>query len=171
MSVDLMRGLYDYHRWANRRLFDHAAGLGDLVVQQDVGVHFSFPTIKGMFAHLYGADRIWLERWQGSSPTRLYGDADFPSLADLRTRWDELEVEQRRFVEALGVADLERPVHYRDTRGHPYTAVLGPLLQHVVNHATHHRSEIATMLTEVSGAPPDSGINTYLMITSGQARR
>jgi uncharacterized damage-inducible protein DinB len=38
---------------------------------------------------------------------------------------------------------------------------LGPLLQHVVNHATHHRSEVATMLTIVSGSPPDTGINTY----------
>ena len=24
MSVDLMRGLYDYHRWANRTLYDDA---------------------------------------------------------------------------------------------------------------------------------------------------
>jgi uncharacterized damage-inducible protein DinB len=28
MSVELIRELYDYHRWANRRLFDVAAGLG-----------------------------------------------------------------------------------------------------------------------------------------------
>ena len=28
MSVELIRGLYDYHRWANRQLFDVAAGLG-----------------------------------------------------------------------------------------------------------------------------------------------
>jgi uncharacterized damage-inducible protein DinB len=31
----------------------------------------------------------------------------------------------------------------------------------VVNHATHHRSEVATMLTIISGSPPDTGINTY----------
>jgi uncharacterized damage-inducible protein DinB len=33
----------------------------------------------------------------------------------------------------------------------------------VANHATHHRSEIATMMTMISGSPPDSGINTYLL--------
>ena len=38
---------------------------------------------------------------------------------------------------------------------------LGMLLVHVPNHATHHRSEIATMLTMVSGPPPDTGINSY----------
>ena len=30
-----------------------------------------------------------------------------------------------------------------------------------MEHATHHRSEIATMITLISGSPPDTGINTY----------
>ena len=38
---------------------------------------------------------------------------------------------------------------------------LGMMLLHVPNHATHHRSEIATMLTMVSGSPPDTGITSY----------
>jgi len=68
MSVELIRELYDYHRWANRRLFGIASDLGDEVILRDMGKHWSFPTIKGMFAHLYGADRIWLSRWTGASP-------------------------------------------------------------------------------------------------------
>jgi uncharacterized damage-inducible protein DinB len=35
------------------------------------------------------------------------------------------------------------------------------LLLHVPTHAAHHRSELATMLTMVSGSPPDTGINSY----------
>jgi uncharacterized damage-inducible protein DinB len=35
------------------------------------------------------------------------------------------------------------------------------MLLHVPNHATHHRSEIATMLTMVSGSPPDTGLMSY----------
>jgi uncharacterized damage-inducible protein DinB len=45
---------------------------------------------------------------------------------------------------------------------------LWPLLQHVANHATHHRSEVATMLTMLSGSPPDTGIATYRLLVSGQ---
>jgi len=45
--------------------------------------------------------------------------------------------------------------------GELFTVALGPLLQHVVNHATHHRSEIATMITLISASPPDTGLNTY----------
>jgi uncharacterized damage-inducible protein DinB len=160
MSVALIRELYDYHRWANRRLFELAAGLGDSATR-DMGKHWSFPTLKGTFAHVYGADHLWLMRWKGSAPTRLLGDADFVSMAELRARWDALEAEQRSFVEALGEADLVRPVTYQNTRGEPFRVALGPLLQHVVNHATHHRSEAATMITLISGSPPDTGINTY----------
>ena len=161
MSVELIRGLYEYHRWANRRLFDVAAGLGDAAVTRDIGKHWSFPTVKGMFAHIYGADSIWLTRWKGTSPTRLSGDADFATLADLRKAWDILEAEQRAFVEGLAEADLARPVTYKNTEGAQFAVALGPLLQHVANHATHHRSEIATMITLISGSPPDTGINTY----------
>jgi uncharacterized damage-inducible protein DinB len=39
------------------------------------------------------------------------------------------------------------------------------LLHHVPNHATHHRSEINTMLTLISGSPPDTGINSYILET------
>ena len=161
MSTALIREHYDFHRWANRRLFDIAAGLGAEAVTRDMGKHWSFPTLKGMFSHIYGADRVWLARWKGESPARIYGDADFASIADLRTGWDALEAEQRVFVEGLAEGDLVRPLDYRNTEGAQFRVALGALLQHVVNHATHHRSEAATMLTLISGSPPDTGINSY----------
>jgi uncharacterized damage-inducible protein DinB len=82
-------------------------------------------------------------------------------MAELRAGWDALEAEQRAFVEGLAEADLTRPVHYRNTEGKAFQVALGALLQHVVNHATHHRSEAATMITLISGSPPDTGVNTY----------
>jgi uncharacterized damage-inducible protein DinB len=161
MNVDLIRELYAYHRWANGRLFTIAGDLGDAVVTRDMGKHWSFPTIKGMFAHLYGADSIWLSRWKGSSTGRMQGDADFSTLRDLRSKWDLLEKEQQAFVEGLSDRDFARPVTYTNNQGVESRVMLGPLLQHVVNHATHHRSEVATMITMVSGSPPDTGIATY----------
>jgi uncharacterized damage-inducible protein DinB len=160
MSVALIRELYDYHHWANRRLFGVAMALGEGITR-DMGQHWSFPTLKGMFAHICGADDAWLKRWKGASPGRILGDADFATAADLRARWDALEADQRSFLGGLGEADLARPVVYKNTQGQEFRVALGPLLQHVVNHATHHRSEAATMITMISGSPPDTGINTY----------
>ncbi len=161
MSTELIRNLYGYHHWANRRLFDVAVGLGEAAVARDMGKQWSVPTVKGMFAHIYGSDTIWLTRWRGTSPSRIPGDADFSSMADLRAKWDALESEQRAFVDGLDEAGLARVVSYKNTEGAEFNVALGALLQHVVNHATHHRSEAATMITLISGSPPDTGINTY----------
>lgn len=166
-AVELVRGLYDYHRWANRKLFDHAAGLGEEAVTRDVGKQFSYPTLLRMFGHLYGADWVWLARWKGQSPTTVPGD-EFKTLASVREKWDGLETEQTAFVEGLTAADLGRVVEYRNTAGKAFRLTLWPLLQHVANHATHHRSEIATMITMVAGSPPDTGVNTYLLVKTGQ---
>src|SRR5204862_2297332 len=116
MSLELIRGLYDYHRWANRRLFDVATALGEELSSRDAGKPFSFPTVKRMFGHLYGADWVWLSRWKGLSPTRLPG-AEFPTLASIRAPWDDLEREQGAFVEGLRSADLDRVVEYKNTEG------------------------------------------------------
>jgi uncharacterized damage-inducible protein DinB len=167
-AVSLIRSLYDYHRWANRRLFDVAATLGpDL--DRAVGTQFSVPTVKGMFAHLYGADWIWFQRFKGTSPGKLPGGDDFRTFDDLRARWDELEREQQAFVDSLTEADLGRIVEFKDTRGNPSRLPLGGLLQHVANHGTHHRSEVATMLTMLRGSPPGTDLVVYLREKAGQA--
>ena len=160
MSIELIRGLYDYHRWANRQLFDVALGLGAEAVARDMGTHWSFPTLTRTFGHIYGADWLWLQRFRGDSPTTVPG-ADFATLVALRPAWDALEMEQRAHLEGLADADLWRLLSYKNTQGVQAQATLGPLLQHVVNHATHHRSEIATMITLISGSPPDTGMATY----------
>lgn len=168
-ALDLVRGLYEYHRWANRRLFDVTAGLGEEAAGREVGEQFSFPTLRRMLAHLYGADWIWLSRWKGTSPTTLPG-SEIATLTELRARWDVTEREQRAFVDALAPADLARVVEYRNTQGKPFSAKLWPLLQHVANHATHHRSELATMITMISGSPPPTDLVVHELIKTGQMK-
>jgi uncharacterized damage-inducible protein DinB len=169
MSLAMIRDLYAYNRWANHRLFDFAAALGEEACSRDLGKHFSMPTVTRMFAHLYGAEWIWLNRWRGSSPTSLPG-AELGTMAAVRQTWDGLEAEEQAFVEGLSDADLGRTIDFKNTEGKAYSAPLGQLLQHVANHATHHRSEIATMVTLLSGSPPDTGINSWILMRTGQMR-
>jgi uncharacterized damage-inducible protein DinB len=169
MSTAMVRDLYAYHRWANRRLFDVASALGDDACARELGSHFSVPTPRRMFAHLYAADTNWLQRFKGVSPPGA-PFLDMASMTEVRAKWDVLEAEQQAFVEALSDAGLARTVEYKNSQGQAFRAPLGVLLQHVANHATHHRSEIATMLTLLSGSPPDTGINTWELLRTGQMR-
>lgn len=160
METTLIRELYGYHHWANRRLFEVAAGLGAEAAARDMGKHWSFPTLTGMFGHIYGADWLWLQRFKGVSSTSMPG-GQFATLEALRTAWDTFETEQRAYVEGLTDADLGRVVTFKNAQGIEGRVPLAPLLQHVVNHATHHRSEAAAMITLISGSPPDTGMATY----------
>lgn len=161
--------LYAYHRWANRRLFDVASALGEDVCGRELGTQFSMPSLRRMFAHLYGADALWLARWKGE-PTGPLPVVDISSMTALRKDWDALVAAQQAWVEALRPVDLGREMHYKDTAGNAYHTPLGILLAHVVAHGNHHRSEIATMLTMVAGSPPDTGIVTWHRTITGQLR-
>ena len=167
MSVELIRGLYDYHRWANRRLFDVALERGEEAASRAMGPQWSFPTVLRMFGHIYGADAVWLARWRGTPLPGMPG-GDIPTLRELRQAWDVFEADQRGYVEGLSEADLLRVLDYKNNAGLPQRAPLWKLIQHIVNHATHHRSEISTMLTMISGSPPDTGINSHILVTSAQ---
>lgn len=168
VTLETIRGLYDYDRWANRRLFDVASSLPPGKVGQEIGTQFSFPTLHGMLVHILGAEVIWLTRWQGTSPTAMPSAGDFPDLPALRRRWDEQDQRIRAFIEGLGDADLARVVHYKNSQGQAFQLPLWQLMQHVVNHSTHHRSELATMLTMLGVSPPPTDLVIYHLVRSGQ---
>ena len=92
--------LYGYDRWANRRMLDAVSRLTDAEFTRDLGS--SFPSVQATLAHLLAAHWVWLERWQGRSPSGL-PDAgwDVGSFAALREKWSEVEAGQQAFVEAL----------------------------------------------------------------------
>jgi uncharacterized damage-inducible protein DinB len=166
MSVAAIRALYDRHWWANRTLLDATAKLGEAAAAREIGKQFSEPSLARMFFHVYGVDSLWLSRWQGTSPTAI---PDEPAtLADLGGRWVSLERQQKAFIDALHEPDLDRLVDFRLISGKAYRQPLGLLLHHVADHGTHHRSEIATMLTMVSGSPPETGLARFLFTRSGQ---
>src|SRR5262249_48959763 len=174
MALDTIRTLYSRHWWANRTLLDVAARLGEDAVARQVGQQFSEPTLKRMFLHVYNVDELWLYRWRGVSPTPPKGgdvlrEAEVaPTLAALGERWGTLEREQAAYLDGLQEGDLTRMIHYRLFSGKEYAQPLALLLHDVTDHGTHHRSEIATMLTMISGSPPGTGLARFIAIRSGQ---
>ncbi len=168
MLTGIMKALYDYDRWANRRLFDAVTSLPPGTADRETGSQFSSPTLKGMLAHILGAEVNWLARWKGHSPISILSAKDFPDLDALRSRWNQLEAELSAFVSGLSEGDLARVIHYKTTEGQSRSLPLWPLMQHVANHSTHHRSELATMLTMLGSPPPPTDLVIYHLVQSGQ---
>jgi uncharacterized damage-inducible protein DinB len=80
----------------------------------------------------------------------------------LRARWTEIEREQIEFLQRLTAADLERPISYDNPPGTRWTYELRHMLQHLVNHSTYHRGQVAAMLRQLDTAPPATDFLVYL---------
>lgn len=152
MDTQDVRSLVDYHYWARDRVMAPVMGLTPDQYTRDLGN--SFRSIRDTLVHVYSAEWVWLARWKGISPTAHRTSAEFPDQVALDAAWREHERELRAFVDGIGERALSAPIEYKSLDGRPYRHLLGPMLQHVVNHATYHRGQITTMLRQLELGPP-----------------
>ena len=154
MTLQDLRTLLDHHYWARDRLFDAVAPVpvGDLT--RDMGN--SFGSIRDTLVHIYAAEWVWYQRWQGTSPKALIPGEQYPDLASLRRDWTDLEQKMRSLLEDLGDAGVERKMSYTLFSGASGNSPFCHMLQHVVNHASYHRGQVTTMLRQMGAAPAKS---------------
>ena len=148
--IDEIRGLYEYHRWANQRLLDAVSKLTPEQFNQNL--QSSFPSVRDTLVHMMGADWIWLARWKGVSPTSQPDTWDLSSFESIRAQWLLLEAQQTAYISALSDAALRSWIDYRTLKGEPFSNPLWQLLRHVVNHASYHRGQVTTMLRQLGAA-------------------
>ena len=149
--------LVDFSYWANRRLLGAVEALPAEAFTREIGRELSFPNLQGILVHIRGAEALWLGRWRGVSAGALERPATYSTVAALRTRWEAIEGDLRGFVGGLTDAELGRAIEYQTTAAQgrqTYRTPLWQMVQHVVNHGTHQRSETATMLTRLGSPPP-----------------
>jgi uncharacterized damage-inducible protein DinB len=149
--------LLAYNVWANRRVLDAVTSLTSDEWTRDLGS--SFPNVQSTTAHLIGVEWIWLERWQGRSPSSVPEWMNDPSSEQLQTVWEEIAT---RRSEMLNTDDFRRKVSYRLFNGTEGNNSLENLVLHVVNHSSYHRGQLATMLRQLGKQPPATDLLVYL---------
>ena len=166
VTPEYLTQLYDYNYWANHRILEAAEVLTEDQLFRSHG--HGWDSIHHTLVHMINAEWIWLERWQGNSPESLPPFEDFPDLAAIRMRWLEVEVDLRTFVSQQTPESLFREVAYTNTRGQALRVPLWQLLVHLANHGTHHRGELAAMLTVLGIPHQENDWYYYFLIKSGQ---
>ena len=151
MTPEEMRLLYDYNAWANRRALEACAPL--TTEQFTRGLGSSFGSLRDTLAHIWGAEWLWLERFQGRSPGSLPDASQFADLASLRGRWMELEASLLRFVRGLTQENLDRVMEYKTLKFGVYRNPLWQSMQHLVNHGSYHRGQVTTLLRQLGAQP------------------
>jgi uncharacterized damage-inducible protein DinB len=151
--------LFSYNRWANMRVLRSVSGIPLDEYTRSVGG--SFTTLRNTLIHLYGADWVWLERFDGRSPRALPEGNQASTARELEKIWREVEEGWAALVGALETARMREKLDYTSFTGDPFSRSVGEVLVHLVNHSTYHRGQIATLTRQLGHRPASTD---YLMM-------
>jgi uncharacterized damage-inducible protein DinB len=113
--------------------------------------------IEGTLQHIVWAEHLWLNRWLGKPNPAVRQGKDLPTLAAVRARFEEVEVERGNFL--AGAADrLEDTIVVRPTTGGEYVHTFGQMFRHLINHSSYHRGQIVTMIRQLGAIPPNTDL-------------
>jgi uncharacterized damage-inducible protein DinB len=144
MLANHIRQQFDFNIWAWKRVYASVHLLDEAAYRARRPLFET--TIHATLVHCLAAEFLWLERCHGRSPDTLFAPEMFSTLQAIEMRWLPVSEGWGRFLASLEDDDFARPVDYQNTRGVPYTLPLGDLCQHVINHATEHRSQLMPVL-------------------------
>jgi uncharacterized damage-inducible protein DinB len=152
----ILTDFFEHNTWANLRLLDACAGLTE--AQLGAAVPGTFGQLGATLVHLVAAEESYAARLtEAERPDRSWTEGPFPGVAALRER-------ARRCGEAL-VAAAAREKAGRILRGtwcgEPYALPASTILIQAINHATEHRAQVATILSQIGIEPPAMDGWTY----------
>jgi uncharacterized damage-inducible protein DinB len=155
-----------YHRWATGIVLEEAIALS--AEQLMTPIESSFACIYDTIVHLYQSDRIWLDRLEGR-PSGKFEDYEAPGcMWELRDAW--VAVQERMLDYASSLRDAEREIDYKNLAGHSFRSSIWQIILHIVNHGTHHRGQITTMLRQLGVKPENLDlIRFYRTVDADQA--
>jgi uncharacterized damage-inducible protein DinB len=167
MTKDDVQLLYEYDRWANNRVLQAASSLNAQQFTRDLGG--SFRSVRDTLVHIISGEWGWLTYWKepfysSEFLTDLWNRQDvlfdpiaFPNVAVVQSKWTEVENEQIAFVSCLTNVSLQRMLPYRATQ-----LSLAHLMQHLANHSTYHRGQIALMMRQLDAQPLATDFHVFL---------
>jgi uncharacterized damage-inducible protein DinB len=175
MTKDDLRLLFAYDRWANHRLLQVVSGLTPEQFTSDLGG--GFPSVRDTVAHIIGGQWIWLAYWKATThddvlleDLRKQREAHFhkdvlSSAAAVRSKCEEVEKEMAELVNGLTDQGMAKLLPARNTR-----ISLAQLMQHVANHSTYHRGQVALMLRQLGAEAPATDFHVFLAEGRGDSQ-
>jgi uncharacterized damage-inducible protein DinB len=159
MTMQEIRKLFAYNAWATNRMFDALARIPETDYKRNL--KSSHGSLHGTASHMVAAEKIWLSRLVKKPETALLTEQDAPSLQSLKKTWEDIAARTARFLSKLEDSSLEIITEYVTTEGKKFTNSLVQILQHVINHSSYHRGQVAGMMRQVGAEPVNTDLITF----------
>ena len=159
--------LCEYDRWANNRVLQAVSALSPEQFTRDLGG--SFRSVRDTLLHIMAGEWGWLAYWNEPSNSSafltdlrtrrdaLFNPDAFPNVAAVQLKWAEIKKEQTKFVNRLTNESLEKLLPFRTTH-----ISLAHLMQHLANHSTYHRGQVALMMRQLNAEPLATDFHVFL---------
>lgn len=142
--------MFAYNQWANRLFLDCLSN--NTVANAKVFL---------LMSHLLTAEEIWLCRLKGEAAPHERLWHEYP-LAELRAKVRKNTEAWNNWLSELTEQALSQGITYRNTKGAEFTTAVADILNHVINHGTYHRAQIASLLRLEMVDPPVSDYIQYV---------
>ncbi len=107
---------------------------------------YSRGSVCNQIVHLIRTDDGWFSGLRGLAEPPLFDAGDRDDRPRIRTHWDQVEKDMRRYLSGLGDDMLfTRPF----PSGQDEKMLLWQVLIHVVNHGTDHRAQVLRLLNDL----------------------
>jgi uncharacterized damage-inducible protein DinB len=163
MTIQEIRKLFAYNAWATNRMFEALARIPARDYKRDLKA--SYGSLHGTATHMVGAEKIWLSRLVKKPEAALMTEQDAPSLQSLKTTWEDVAARTARFVSRLDDKALGGSLEYVPTEGKKFTNEVQQILQHLVNHSSYHRGQIASMMRQIGAEPAHTDLIAFFRLT------
>lgn len=118
------------------------------------------PEILREYAHILGADEIWLARLeQRASRTPVWPTLP---LDEVTTLAQTLHQDYRTFLATLNQQRLDQVIAYTNTAGSSFENSIRDILIHVALHAQYHRGKVNLLLRQAGMAPASTDYIAFL---------
>ncbi len=134
-----------------RRLFDHLVWADARALNSLRVMHAAPLDAMRLYSHILAAEHVWLSRIDGNEPeVPVWPALDLDECSALSKK---NKTAFALLVETISAGELQRAVHYRNTKGEEFTNTVEDILMHVALHGSYHRGQIARIVRGEGGAP------------------
>ena len=109
------------------------------------------PAVLELYAHVLGAEQVWLARLTGSAASVPVWPA--LSLDECARLAEQNQRDLTAYVAELTPGDLGRGISYRNSAGRDFTSTVEDILLHLALHGAYHRGQIAIHLRHAGATP------------------